>query len=202
MDPQPEKQPRLILIPMGRTEWDEHGRLAGAADLPLSEAGARQVDQLAEQLAGQKLELICVSASQTAKQTAAILSDKLGVAVKTVKGLEDLDVGLWEGLTSDQLKQRYPRVYKQWVEQPASVRPPQGEHVQEAAERLLAAVVQISTKSKVETIGVVFGRLAIAAVRCRLADESLDNLWQKVEDSGSWYSLSGPAELSDADNGE
>lgn len=190
MDLQPQQT--LILIPVGQTDWQAHGRLAGAADLPLNDIGVQQVQALAEQLADQGIKVLCTSDNQTARQTAAILADKLHLSVKTLKGLEEVDVGLWEGLAPHQLKQRYPRAYKQWTEQPATICPPQGESLQHAADRLLAAITQFSLKSKAGPLGVVLGPLALAVVRSQLQALGLDNFWQNVDTSMTWHSLTLP----------
>jgi broad specificity phosphatase PhoE len=190
MDPQ--SQQTLILIPVGQTDWHAQGRLAGAADLPLNDVGVQQAQALAEQLADEGIKVLCTSDNQTARQTAAILADKLHVPLKTLKGLEDVDIGLWEGLTPHQLKQRYPRAYKQWTERPATICPPQGESLQQAAERLLAAITRFSLKSKMHPLGVVLGPLALTVVRCQLQALGLDNLWQNVDTTVTWHSLTLP----------
>ena len=195
MDSQSSEHHQLALIGAGQTDWDAKGRMVGGADLPLNEHGHRQISELAKQLAGPGLGLawLGVSPRQTVQETAAVLADALNVPVKTVKGLEEVDIGLWEGLTTEQIRQRYPKVYKQWTERPTSVCPPEGESVAVAADRLMAAIERLAAKSKGRAVGVVLGRLAIAVVRCRLAGEGLDNLWSKVDTEPCWYCVDVPS---------
>ena len=195
MAPELAQQPTVVLIPAGDTEWDEQDRMAGAADLPLSEEGLRQVQEMAGQIADEQIKLLCVSANQAAQQTAAVLGEELDIDVKTVKGLEAVDVGLWEGLTTEQLRQRYTRVYKQWSEHPTSIRPPQGENLQEAADRLVAAIVREARKSKVQPVGVVLGRLTLEVARCRLEGSDIDDIWKNMEDTICWRSYGLSREL-------
>ena len=187
MEPDQQQQPEFVLIPVGQTDWESEGRLAGAADLPLNATGVRQVEALGRQLAERGIKVVFASENQTAQQTGKALAVAIDASLRTAKGLEEIDVGLWEGLTADQLKQRYPRVYKQWVEQPASVQLPQGEDLQMAAKRLVGALVRISSRAKAPCVGVVLGRLAMGVVRCQLEGLGLDNLWQKMDDTPTWY---------------
>jgi len=187
MEADQPQQPEFVLIPVGQTDWEHEGRLAGGADLPLNATGERQVEALGRQLAERGIQVVFASENQTAQQTGRSLAESLGVSLRKAKGLEEIDVGLWEGLTADQLKQRYPRVYKQWLEQPASVQLPQGEDLQMAAKRLVDALVRISTRAKASCVGVVLGRLAMGLLRCQLEGLGLDNLWQKMDDTPTWY---------------
>jgi probable phosphoglycerate mutase len=189
------QQPEFVLIPVGQTAWEHEGRLAGAADLPLDATGERQVEALGRQLAERGIKIVFASENQTAQQTGRSLAESLGVSLRKAKGLEEVDVGLWEGLTADQLRQRYPRVYKQWVERPASVQLPQGEDLQAAARRLADALVRISVRTKVPCVGVVLGRLAMGLLRCQLEGLGLDNLWQKMDDEATWYCFKLPQEM-------
>ena len=195
MESDQPQQPEFVLIPVGQTDWENEGRLAGAADLPLNATGVRQVEALGRQLAERGIKVVFASENQTAQQTGRSLAGALGVSLRKAKGLEEIDVGLWEGLTADQLKQRYPRVYKQWLEQPASVQLPQGEDLQMAAKRLVDALVRISTRAKVPCVGVVLGRLAMGLLRCQLEGLGLDNLWQKMDDTPTWYCFKLPQEM-------
>ena len=195
MEPDQPQQPELVLIPVGQTDWEHEGRLAGAVDLPLNATGERQVEALGRQLAERGIKVVFASENQTAQQTGRSLAESLGVSLRKAKGLEEIDVGLWEGLTADQLKQRYPRVYKQWVEQPASVQLPQGEDLQMAAQRLVDALVRISIRAKAPCVGVVLGRLAMGLLRCQLEGLGLDNLWQKMDDTPTWYCFKLPQEM-------
>jgi len=152
---------RLVLIPCGKTFWAEEGRLAGAVDLPLSEQGVRDVEAVAAKLAqSDRLAVIYAGTGQATQETLQVLAKALAVKVKTMQGLEEPDMGLWEGLTHEQLRQRFYKAYKQLTEQPLSVRPPMGEPMDEAAARLIGCIEKICKKHPDETVGLVIGPLA------------------------------------------
>ena len=56
--------------------------------------------------------------------------------VKEVEGLRNLNQGLWQGLTIEEVRRKYPKVAKQWQESPETVCPPEGETVAEALDRV------------------------------------------------------------------
>jgi len=77
-------------------------------------------------------------------------------------------VGLWEGRLQEDLEERCPRSYRQWIEDPASVTPPQGEAASEAEDRVLVEIAKIADKVKSErpTVAVVLRPTVYALVRC------------------------------------
>ncbi len=130
----------IVLIRPGCTDFDEQHRIQGALDLPLNERGIQQVQMLAEQLRHTGLDAIYTSPSEPAKSTAEAIGRELQVPVKEVEGLRNLDQGLWQGLQIDDIRKKYPKVYKQWKESPDTICPPQGEMALDALERVRKAL--------------------------------------------------------------
>ena len=181
----------LVLVSAADTEWDERGRLAGGVDLPLSDRGRIQAVALADQLAGEGLSRVVVGAGQAARQTAEAIAGRLKVSLVQADGLDEIGVGLWEGLTVEQIRQRSPRLYRQWLDEPTSMCPPQGESVVEAADRLMGAIRRIVAGARGRRVAVVLGRMALATARCRLEGAGLDTAWSKVDKEPRWGSLQG-----------
>ena len=90
----------LLLVRHGETDWNADGRLQGQTDRPLTDFGRRQAQQLAEQLADEELEAIYSSDLSRARETAAIVGGRLGLAVALDPALREKDWGTWEGLTA------------------------------------------------------------------------------------------------------
>jgi broad specificity phosphatase PhoE len=129
-----------VLIRPGCTDYDEQHRIQGALDLPLNDRGQQQVDELIEQLRDQELDKIYTSVSEPARSTALAIGASLDVPVKELDDLRNFDQGLWQGLQIDDVRRKYPKVYKQWKESPESICPPQGEPVEELAARVRRAL--------------------------------------------------------------
>lgn len=128
--------PDVVLIRPGCTDFDEQNRIQGVLDLPLSPRGQEQVRELIEQLHDVSVDVIFTAPSEPARSTATAIGSALGVSVKELDGLRNLDQGLWQGLLLEDVRRKYPKVFKQLQESPETICPPQGETVPEALERI------------------------------------------------------------------
>ena len=100
--------------------------------------------------------------------TAAILIDQAGGQTKATAELNEVDLGLWEGLTRAELQRRDPKVYKRWCEDPSAVRPPDGEEFAAVQDRIRETLARIIRKGNDAVGAVVLGPLAMTAARCIL----------------------------------
>ena len=162
----------LTLISWAQTQWKADGRLAGRTPLPLTEEGRQQAHGWAEELSSVQPRIVYSSEEQTSRELAAIIAERTGASVKTIAALAEVDAGLWDGLTEEELKRRYPKIHKKWQSDPSSVCPPEGEGMEDAYERLRAPLEKLIRKHDAHTVAVVLGPLAFALARCWL--ESAD----------------------------
>lgn len=126
----------IYLIRPGCTDFDDQHRLQGTLNLPLNKRGEAQVERVIEQLRSVPLEVLFVAPFDPAQSTAEALHDKLGVKLKVASEWRNLNLGLWEGLSIDEVRRKYPKVFKQWIDAPETICPPEGETVSEAVERI------------------------------------------------------------------
>jgi 2,3-bisphosphoglycerate-dependent phosphoglycerate mutase len=82
----------------GETEWNRAGKCQGRRDVPLSTQGEAEALAAAPQLKQLGINAICSSPLQRARRTAEIIAQELGVPVRDVPGLEEMDVGPYEGV--------------------------------------------------------------------------------------------------------
>ena len=92
----------LLLVRHGETDWNAEGRLQGHTDRPLNDYGRTQARRLAEQLHGDGIAAIYASDLVRARETAEILSERLGLPVLLDADLRERNWGSWEGLTPDE----------------------------------------------------------------------------------------------------
>lgn len=129
----------VVLIRPCCTDFDEQNRVQGRLSLPLNSRGEAQLQELAVQLQKSPMEVIYTSRCEPARSTAAALGEALGLTVKEMDDLDNLDQGLWQGLQVEDLRRKHPKVFRQWQEAPETICPPQGETVEEALERIRRA---------------------------------------------------------------
>jgi probable phosphoglycerate mutase len=82
----------------GQTDWNRTGRCQGRRDVPLGMQGEAEAHAAAPRLQGLGINAICSSPLKRARHTADIIAGSLGVPVLDVPGLEEMDVGPYEGI--------------------------------------------------------------------------------------------------------
>lgn len=89
------------LIRHGETEWNANRRLQGWLDIPLSEIGLRQAQQLAAYLktvASPRFDGVYTSDLSRAAETARLATAHLGLPVITSQALRERNYGRYQGL--------------------------------------------------------------------------------------------------------
>lgn len=104
----------IILWRHGNTDWNNNGRIQGQLDVPLNSMGLAQAAGSAGRLALLKPDLVITSDSSRAWQTAAALTDVYDVRVERDARLRERSFGPWEGLTIDEVRDRFPEAYARW----------------------------------------------------------------------------------------
>jgi broad specificity phosphatase PhoE len=87
----------LTLVRHGTTEWIEQGRLHGRLDAPLSPRGREEARLVAEALANQRFDAFYTSPLGRARETAAIISQVIGLEAMSLDDLREMDFGWLEG---------------------------------------------------------------------------------------------------------
>ena len=94
----------VCLVRHGQSVSNAEGVWQGQGDSPLSDLGRTQVDALGAALLGQRYDLVLSSDLSRAAETAKAA----GVQVEHDRAWREIDVGNWEGLTMEQVVERFP----------------------------------------------------------------------------------------------
>jgi probable phosphoglycerate mutase len=100
----------VALVRHGQSEANVAGRWHGITDGPLTEVGRRQGAELAARYDG--VSRVFSSPLQRARLTAAAYAAPTGLEVEIADELIELDFGRWEGLTTDEIEQRFPEEFE------------------------------------------------------------------------------------------
>jgi broad specificity phosphatase PhoE len=175
---------QLVLIRPGATVYDEQNRLQGILDIPLSARGhgevTRMVPMLARSLSEECLSALYCGPGENAVRTAEIVGKALGVRPKRLDEFRNLDQGLWQGLQIDEIKRRNTKLFRQWIDDPETICPPQGETFESAMGRIKAAFRPILRRHHDESIGLVVAEPLASIVGSYLRCEprvQLDERW-------------------------
>jgi probable phosphoglycerate mutase len=179
----------IILIRPGSTEYDRQGRIQGSLDIPLSDEGRSEAARTSKELQGRELETIYASPCQAASETGEILAADLSAKLKKIDQLRNLDLGLWQGLTLEEVRLKHPRVFRQWYDDPLSVSPPNGEPASDGIRRIEPALSKLLRKHKACTIGLILPEPLAGLARAFLTHEDLTNLWKPCDNHCRWESI-------------
>jgi len=147
---------RFILVRHGQTEWNRIERFRGRADVPLNEMGLAQAEATGRRVAqAWQPAAIYVSPLSRAVQTAEAIARHFGLPLQVHPGLADIDYGEWQGLTPDQVKERWPDNYQAWYHAPHTARIPGGETLDALRARGMAAVHELATRHEGQTVVLV-----------------------------------------------
>jgi 2,3-bisphosphoglycerate-dependent phosphoglycerate mutase len=115
---------QVLFIRHGETDWNRIKRIQGHIDIPLSEHGFLQAEQLAARLAHEKIDAVYSSDLQRAMQTARPFADALGLDLNLTEGLRERFYGAFQGLDSDEINEKFPAEYVEWQTRDPGFAPP------------------------------------------------------------------------------
>jgi probable phosphomutase (TIGR03848 family) len=170
----------VLLVRHGTTPTTGKMLPGRAPGLHLSEAGRAQADRAAERIAALAKPPSAVYASplERARETAAPVARALGLRVRTVTGLVEVDVGEWTEKPLARLyrAREWPTVQR-W---PSGFRFPGGESFAEMSVRSLDAVLGLVAEHPGETIVAVSHADPIKAVVAAASGVPLDLMQRLV----------------------
>lgn len=136
---------KILLVRHGETDWNVQKKIQGKTDIPLNEAGIDQAKELAEKLAEWERPIIGIYTSRLkrAAKTAEIIARRLNKEYRETDGLEEINLGLWEGSSWERVAEDFPDEYKVWHDNRRYTRSPKGESYQDLLERFLPALQKI-----------------------------------------------------------
>jgi muramoyltetrapeptide carboxypeptidase LdcA involved in peptidoglycan recycling len=106
---------KLFLIRHGQTDWNIKGKIQGSCDIKLNVTGIKQAEELSNKILENKYKFskIYSSPQRRAVKTAEILSKAANVEYISIEGLEEINLGEWEGLlrTYEKLGFQYVEKY-------------------------------------------------------------------------------------------
>ena len=177
---------KFVLVRAGSTDLDNQGRILGSLDLPLSQTGELEVQATADELNKLEISAIYSSAGLAAQQTAFQLSRDGAIRVRVDEKLTNLDHGLWHGKSLDELKETQPKLYRQWMEHPEAVHPPEGESVQEVRKRVANLLKKIHKKFKTGIVVIVAPDPLLSIIRCEVEAKPFPNQANGSTKCGGW----------------
>jgi broad specificity phosphatase PhoE len=152
---------RLYLVRHGATQLTAEDRFSGATGVDLSDEGRWQAELLGERLKRENVTAAYCSPLSRTVETARIVAGRCGVEATPLDGLREISHGRWEGLTRQDVEERYGDEYASWEEDPFTFAPEGGETGVAVLARALPAVRAIVTRHLGERVLVVSHKATI-----------------------------------------
>jgi len=109
---------RFFLVRHGETEGESSIRYHGVTDVPLSELGREQMRLAARAIEARRNDVnlgkVFSSPLVRASEGARIIAGKADAAIITIEEFAEVHFGLFEGLTADEIRERYPDHFAIW----------------------------------------------------------------------------------------
>lgn len=184
---------KLYLIRHGETEGAETKRYKGHIDVPLSENGKEQIKRLSKyiyqntehRLQNTDLKAIYCSDLSRAVKSAEIIGEPFGLKPVIVDDLKERNFGKWEGMSFDEIEEKYPDDFKAWADNPLKFSPMEGESTINARDRAMPAFSKIVNKHTGDNIAIVSHGGIIRIILCELLGIPLENLFRIEQDFGA-----------------
>jgi len=165
---------RLMLVRHAETGHNADSRVQGQADIPLSELGARQAAALGAHLRREPLAAVVASPLARARATAEAIAAPHGLAVATEPDLMEMHVGEMEGLSTAEMRARFPDFLAEWVtERGPSLRMPGGESLDDVQARAWAVVERLRERFTGETVALVSHNFVLSCLITRALEMPL-----------------------------
>lgn len=174
---------RVLLIQAGPTPWDIEGRLGGRHSLPLEPDARVWIQGTIDQLTHPPAVIYRAKRNEACDETAKLIASKFKLRARDHPDLDEIDVGLWQGLTRNELRSRFPKAFAQWEKNPAAVNPPDGEPLENAMDRLAGALRMIVWRNRETTIAIALRPMSMRVIAGVLRSESLDRIAEHLHEA-------------------
>lgn len=128
---------RVYLMRHGEVANGGERRYNGHIDVDITPLGVEQMHRLAERLAEKPVSAVYSSDLIRSVKGAEIISRRIGLSFTPLRSLRERSVGKWEGLTAEEIKERFPGEYTAWRADLLNYRPPDGECLLDVRDRIL-----------------------------------------------------------------
>ena len=164
---------KLYIIRHGQTDWNIAKKIQGRQDIPLNERGHFQAQCLGKAMENRPITAVFSSPQIRAMETAIAVASPAGVPVIPVRDLMEINYGVWEGMTEEELLRDDRALYEAWWSHPAETAPPEGESINQVNERCRQAWKEIKPQLTGDAAIVAHGGLLAHFMEQLLGSESI-----------------------------
>ncbi len=167
----------IILARHGETEWNVAEVFRGQIDIDLNETGVKQAELLSGYLSTSAIAAVYSSPLKRALKTAEIIAQPHKLKVNVDPDLIDFNFGKWQGLSHQEVKEKYRDLYATWITHPEQVRMPDGEALEDVSKRVIRIRNKVIENHR-GTVVIVGHRVVNKVMICTLLGLDNSHFWK------------------------
>lgn len=172
---------RCYLVRHAQTQWNADNRFQGRTNSPLSPAGQQQARRLAAHFTGRPLGGIYTSALGRTIETGRAIAAGAKLSPCIIEpDLAEMDLGVWEGMTPDEIDARFNGAFQTWRRSPSKVAIPEAEPVAQFRARARAAFDRIVSANQQHELLIVTHGGVIASLLADWLGADYDQLLHQL----------------------
>ena len=144
---------KIILIRHGETYLSLKKVYYGRIDTPLTAKGLRQAKDIRKYFSRENVDKVYSSNLKRAFNFAKIAFD--GFIIEKTSELREINFGVFERLTHEQIMKKYRQAYSRWLKDPFTCVIPQGDSLSDFSNRVRAFFKKIIRENSNKTLAIV-----------------------------------------------
>ncbi len=168
----------IIMVRHGQSESNVKKTFTGQLNAPLTDAGREQARRMAGYLDKYQVDKIYASSLDRAAETAQAIALRQNCPMEKRDELMEINSGLWQGLTFDEIAEKYPDTYRVWRENIGLATPDGGETCEQLYDRVTAFLEKVLEEPE-ETVCLVCHATPIRMMESFILSGSADEA-QKI----------------------
>ena len=137
---------KLYVIRHGEIDFNIEERYAGSVDIELNKKGLQQTHDVAKEISKLNIDLIITSPLKRCNHMANIINKIVNVPIIIMTEFCERNVGVFEGLTREEAKNKYPELWAKNITRIYDNAPTGGETIKEVESRVFKGLKKIKEK--------------------------------------------------------
>ncbi len=172
----------IYLLRHGHVENSDKNCFNGHFDADLSALGLEQSQQAAKRLSNKTIKAVYSSDLRRSHKGAHEIGKLYGITPEPLKEFREISVGKWEGLTLDEVNNKYPGEIEQRFQNIVTSRVEGGETIEEVHNRVIPKFMTLALRHLDETIAIVAHGGVNRIILCYLLDIPWKNIYRIKQD--------------------
>lgn len=148
----------------------------GLTDLDITELGTKQLKALEKRFSSIQIDRVLSSPLLRTRKTAKAIIGNKNIELEIEQGLIELDGGVIEGKTYDDIYKEFPDFKDMWQNHPENFAPENGETMPAAYDRIWNTVLKIAKENKGKTVACASHGGVIRCLNCRLIKNDITKM--------------------------